>query len=147
MAGRGLYPALAAAALLLRCPPALAAEEAAPAAVPPGMGGAALEMLAALALVLGVLVGLYWLARRFLPGVTAGPGGGLRVAGRLGIGSRKQVVLVSLGQRLLVLGVSPDRVNLLTTLDDQAEIAKITAGCGGFAKALKKAARKKEGPA
>jgi flagellar protein FliO/FliZ len=124
--------------------PALAlAEETAAAAVPlPGedFGAALAKMLLALALVLALLGGLWWLARRFLPAQAGGPSGGMRVLGRLPLGPRKGLILVEVAGRVLVLGMSEQGLNLLTTLDDPEEVAGLSAaGRGGFGRALKKA--------
>ncbi len=102
-------------------------------------GAALTKMLLALALVLGLVVGLYWLARRFLPSQVAGPSGGMRVVGRLPLGPRKGLVLVEVAGRVLILGVSEQSLNLLTTLSDPQEVAGLTAGRGAFGRALKKA--------
>ena len=101
---------------------------------------ALMKMLAALALVLAVVVGLYWLSRRLMPGKVAGAGSGMRVLGRLGLGGRKSVVMVEAAGKVLVLGVAGDRVNLLCEVDDPEEISELTRAKGlGFAKILQKA--------
>jgi flagellar protein FliO/FliZ len=123
--------------------PALAlAEEAAAVAPMPGedFGAALSKMLLALAVVLGLLGGLYWLARRFMPSQAGGPSGGMRVLGRLPLGPRKGLVLVEVAGRVLVLGMSEQGLNLLTTLDDPQQITgPAGAGRGAFGRVLKKA--------
>ena len=128
------------------CAPALAlAAEAQDKAAPlaeADLGGAVVKMLMALALVLAVVVGLYWLARRFMPGqggVAAGPGGP-RLLGRLALGPKKGLVLVEVGRRVLVLGLAEQGVNLLASIDDPEEVAALTKGRNGFAGALRRAA-------
>ncbi|MFH1035766.1 MAG: flagellar biosynthetic protein FliO [Pseudomonadota bacterium] len=103
--------------------------------------GAIVKMLAALALVLAVLVGLYWLIRRFLPNQAPGLGGGaMRVIGRLPLGPKRGLALVEVADRVLLLGLGEQNISLLTTIDDQETIRRLTAGRGGFTAALKKAA-------
>lgn len=123
--------------------PALALAQETAAATPlPGedFGAALAKMLLALALVLGLMGGLWWLARRFLPAQAGGPSGGMRVLGRLPLGPRKGLVLVEVAGRVLVLGMSEQGLNLLTTLDDPQEVAGLVAsGKGAFGRALRKA--------
>lgn len=124
---------------------AWAAQEAAPQAAQGGFAGAVLQMIAALALVLAILVGLYWLARRFLPSASLGGGGKMRILGRLGLGARKQVVMLEVAGKTLVLGVSQDRITLLTSLEDGGgQPPADQAGEKGFVKALRRAQKKEE---
>jgi len=116
------------------------AQEAAPPLAEADLTGAIVKMLAALALVLAVLVGLYWLLRRFLPGQAPGASGGaMRLIGRLPLGPKKGVALVEVAGRVLVLGLGEQNVTLLATIDDQEKIRQLTAGRQGFGLALKKA--------
>lgn len=145
-----LHTALASAALLAGLlGPALAraAGEAGSAPLPEtGLGGALMTMLAGLALVLGLMFGLYWLVRRFLPSVGGGAGGGMRLVGRLPLGPRKFVALVEVAGRVLVVGVSDRGVNLLTTIDDPSEVtAQRPAGeAQTFAGLFKRAATRED---
>ena len=118
------------------------AEETAPAAFADGgLAGPIVKTLAALALVLAVLMGLYLFLRRLLPG--QGPGlagsGGLRLLGRLLLGPKKGVALVEVADRVLVLGLSEQNVNLLATIDDPEQVRRLSAARTGFGQALKKA--------
>jgi flagellar protein FliO/FliZ len=143
-------PAGLAAGLICLAWPALAlAEEAAATPLPGEDFGAALaKMLLALALVLALMGGLWWLARRFLPHQAGGPSGGMRVLGRLPLGPRKGLVLVEVAGRVLVLGMSEQGLNLLATLDDPKDIQGLSAGGrGGFGRALKKAQSQSGGEA
>lgn len=124
---------------------ALAAE--APSQAPsPDLAGGVSQMLLALGLVLALVLALYWLARRFLPGATGlGQTPGLKVLGRLALGPKKGLVLVEVGQRVLVLGLGEQDITLLATIDDPAEVASLSAGVrGGFGRALKRAAGQEE---
>lgn len=121
---------------------ACAQETAAAPPLPDGdLTAAIVKMLAALALVLAVLVGLYWLLRRFLPGQAPGASGGaLRLIGRLPLGPKKGLALVEVAGRVLVLGLAEQSVNLIATIDDPEQVRQLGAGRGGFGQALKKAA-------
>lgn len=121
---------------------ALAQETAAaPALAEGGFTAAIVKMLAALALVLAVLVGLYWLIRRFLPGQAPGlaGGGGLRLIGRLPLGPKRGLALVEVAGRVLVLGLGEQNISLLASIDDPDQVAQLKAGRPGFGQALKKA--------
>lgn len=75
------------------------------------------DTLIGLALVLGLMLALAWLVKRFvsLPGMGKGQ---VQVLGGVSLGPRERAVLVSVeGQRLL-LGVAPGRVQTLHVLDN-----------------------------
>ena len=89
-----------------------------PAVAPPdpvGAGGMA-QVFLGLLLVIGMIVGVAWLARRFGNFQTAASGA-LRVIGGLSMGPRERVVLVQVGDQQLLLGVAPGRVSTLHVLD------------------------------
>jgi flagellar protein FliO/FliZ len=102
--------ATAAAALL---PIAQAAVAQAPAE--PSTGGGLLQATLGLALVLGLLAGAAWLAKRFTPGALKS-GVPLRIVASQAVGQRERVVVVEVADQWLVLGVAPGRVNALSTL-------------------------------
>lgn len=84
--------------------------------------GSLLQVTLALGLVLGMIVFAAWLMRRFslMPRAT---GGMMRVVSGVMIGQRERVVIVEVRDQWLVLGVTPQTVNLLSTmpkLDDHA---------------------------
>ncbi len=129
-----------AAGLVLWAWPTLAAEAEAPSALGEGLGPAIVKMLAALSLVLGLVLGLYWLARRFLPGPAAsGPSAGLRMVGRLNLAPRKWVTLVEVGGKVLVLGVAEQSISLLASLEANEPASPAARPRPGFAGLLKKA--------
>jgi flagellar protein FliO/FliZ len=83
----------------------------------PGVpGGAMLQMLFGLALVIGVLfLGAYFL-RRFSGGRMFGSNGVLRVVGGLMIGPRERIVLLEVEETWLVVGIVPGQIKTLHTL-------------------------------
>lgn len=140
MSGRLVKLTLALSLVLLQAASAWAQDPAASELPASDFSTALVKMVAGLALVLGVLVGLYWLSRRFLPGSVAGGNAGMRLLGRLGLGSRKYVALVEVAGKVLILGVSNDRINLLSEVEDPSRISSLTQGKGlGFAKILQRA--------
>jgi len=100
----------------------------APATPPPppsvDLGGAALQMGLALLVILVVILLAFWMLRRFGPRL--GLGGrtlahGLRLEGHMALGPRKNIMVVRFLNKLLVLGVTDQSINLLTEVDTPHE--------------------------
>ena len=74
----------------------------------------ALQVIAGLALVLGLIAAAAWLARRLqayrLPGR-----GHIRIVEGLAIGAREKLLLVEVGDKRVLLGLSPGRIQALHT--------------------------------
>ena len=74
------------------------------------------QLLAGLVLVLVLFLALAWLVKR--SGMAGGfSQGGMKVVANLPLGARERAVLVQLGDKQLLLGVAPGRVNLLESFD------------------------------
>jgi len=117
---RAIRTAIAAAVALLASGAALAAEPAsaaAPAAAVPSVAGGLGQMILSLAVVLGLIGGLAWLARR-MRGIATAVQPGVDVVASTAVGARERVVLVRVHGRLLVLGVAPGNVRALADLED-----------------------------
>jgi len=99
--------------LLLAAAPAAQAARPAAQAQGPGLFGAFFALL----LVLGLIVGLAWLLKR-MPGSGFRPADGLRVVASLHLGTKERAVVVEVGGRQLLLGVSPGGVTLLHELPE-----------------------------
>ncbi len=101
--------------------------------------GSVLQMVAGLALVVVLIFGLAWAVRRF-GNVNVNARGALRVVGALSMGARERVVLIQAGDKQILLGVAPGRVQTLHVLEEpiqpQAASAAVT---GGFAERLRSA--------
>ncbi|KVL29471.1 flagellar biosynthesis protein FliO [Burkholderia territorii] len=125
-----LLPGVAAlaAAASLACAPAVAADmnavnnagaiasSVAVGSAVPSLGvGAVLQTLVGLAVVIGLVFGCAWLARRFgfQPVRRGGP---LKVVSSVGLGAKESATIVEIGDTWLVLGVAPGNVRLLHTL-------------------------------
>lgn len=86
-------------------------------AAPPSAAGSIGGTLFALALVLGLIFGLAWLARR-MPGVAGMRGNaGLRIVRSLALGTRERLVVVEVGGTQLLLGTGASGTRLLHTLE------------------------------
>lgn len=83
---------------------------------PPGVGfGSYVQAGLALALIVGLLAGAAWLARK----VTGGKGfgqGGMRVIGGVALGPRERIVLLEVGDEWLVIGIVPGQIRTLHRL-------------------------------
>jgi len=97
----------------------------------PDLLPSALKMIAALAVVLGGLFVMVHLARRYLQR-TGAPGKArlVRVVASQPIGVKKAVTLVEVPGCVLVLGVSGDRIQMLTRLDDPQVLERVRS-CEG----------------
>jgi flagellar protein FliO/FliZ len=73
-----------------------------------------LQAIAATAVVIALIFGLAWLARRVSGG--GAPGGLMRVRSATAVGARERVVIVEIGDQWLVVGVASGQVNLLATM-------------------------------
>lgn len=86
-------------------------------AAPPSAAGSIGGTMFALALVLGLIFGLAWLARR-MPGMTGLRGNsGLRVVRSLALGTRERLVVVDVAGTQLLLGTGAGGTRLLHTLE------------------------------
>ena len=92
----------------------------------PDLIPSAFKMIAALAIVLGGLFVMVHFARRYLR-----PAGGtaharlVRVIASQAIGIKKTVMLVDVPDAVLVLGVSGDRIQLLSRIEDPETLKQV----------------------
>lgn len=130
-----------AAALLALLPGSALAEKSAVASAEisrsPVGAGSVLQMIAGLALVVVLIFALAWAVRRF-GNVNVNARGALRVVGALSMGSRERVVLIEAGDKQILLGVAPGRVQTLHVLDEPIR-PQSTGGAqsGSFAERLR----------
>lgn len=88
-----------------------------------GSTGAMAETLVWLLVIVGVIVLLGWAVRRF---TNIGPqgAGGMRVLSALPVGNRERIALVQVGDKQLLIGIAPGRVNTLHVFDEKVVIEK-----------------------
>lgn len=85
-----------------------------------------------LVLVLGLIAGMALLLRRFLPNRRLLTGSGaIEVVARTVLSSKQQLVLVKVGRRLVLLGVSAERINPLSEVVDPDEVAVLMGTAAG----------------
>ena len=86
--------------------------------------------------VLGLIIALAWLFRRFGQPQFAVKGN-FRVIGGVHLSTREKVVLLQLGKQQLLLGVAPGRVNMLHVLEEPLDLNTATpVSESAFAKRL-----------
>lgn len=85
-------------------------------APPPGVSSSSyLQAILALALIIGLLLGATWLARKISGGKIFGQGG-MKVIGGVALGPRERLVLVEVGDTWLVIGLVPGQIRTLHQL-------------------------------
>lgn len=79
-----------------------------------------------LLVVLGVIAAAAYMVKRFVPSRRLlGGSGALRIVSQTHLTAKHQLMLVRLGGRLVLLGVSPERINTLSIIDDPEQVAQI----------------------
>jgi len=98
----------------------------------PEMLTGAFQMLTALGIVLGGLLLVFYFMKRYLKRDGRGSNGQLiKVIANQYIGVKKNIALVEIPGSILVLGVSTDKITMLTKIEDKAIIQTIQQGsCG-----------------
>ena len=92
----------------------------------PDMASTALQMLTALGIVLGGLIVVFYLMKRFIKRDTGGSKEQLiRVIASQYIGIKKNIALVEVPGSILVVGISNDNISLLTKIEDTAVLDTI----------------------
>ncbi|MCL6414470.1 flagellar biosynthetic protein FliO [Aestuariirhabdus sp. Z084] len=79
--------------------------------------GSMVQVLGGLLLVVALIFVISWLMRR-VSGITVGHGGKLKVLAGIPLGPRDRLVLVKVGDKQILLGASPGRINTLHVFDE-----------------------------
>jgi flagellar protein FliO/FliZ len=115
--------------------PAATAVTAATAAATPSAAAGLAQVLVSLALILGLIVALAWLATR-LRLTPKSASSALRVLADVPVGPKERVVLLKVGEAQALVGVGADGVRPLTLLPHTVELPEGEAP-GAFADRLK----------
>lgn len=93
----------------------------------PAFGGlSTTRTIIALAVVLALIIGVSAVLRRFNPTARGfARGGCLQVLVRTSIGAKQSLCLVKLSDRLILLGVSPNHIAALDSIDEPEDVAHI----------------------
>ena len=95
-----------------------------------------MQMLLALALIVGILVLGAYLLRRLNGGRTFGNTGPLRIVGGLMISPRERIVLLEVGESWVVVGIVPGQIKTLHTMP-KGELPATSGSEAGFSQWLK----------
>ena len=93
------------------------------------------QLTLGMSLVLGLIVAISWILKRS-GRFRMAAGGGLRVLGGLSMGARERVVLMQVGDKQLLIGVAPGRVQTLHVLDEPLSTAGSKQVQSGFSEQL-----------
>ena len=105
----------------------------------PMSGGYLLQLIMGLIVVVICILVLAWVAKR-VNGLQSSTDGMLKIIGGISMGSRERVVLLQVGEKQLLLGVSPGRINTLHVLDGNIENDDLNSDSisgGSFSEKLK----------
>jgi len=86
--------------------------------------------IGALAVVLALIGGAFWIVRRWMPSARPADAGAMKIVGRTGLTPKHSLVLVRVGRRYLMVGVSADRLDTLCEISDPEEVAQLAARIG-----------------
>ena len=106
--------------------------------------GNLLQTTFGLIIILVAIGGLAWLVKRF-GNVSIGAQGKMKIVGGLSLGARERVVLLEVGDKQLLVGVAPGRIQTLHVLDEPIPVetrvdtgqnfaSKLQAALGGLKK-------------
>lgn len=110
----------------------------------PGISaGTYLQAALALMLIIGLLLGTAWLARKVSGGKGFGHGG-MKVIGGVALGPRERIMLIEAGDTWLVVGIVPGQIRTLHTMPrGQLTEADGAPGDASFAQWLKTVAERR----
>ena len=99
----------------------------------PDVVSSALQMLIALGIVLGGLLGVFYLLKRYLKRDAGGMKGQfIRVIASQYVGLKKNIALVEVPGSILVVGISNDKISLLTQIEDKAVLEDLRQEVSGI---------------
>ena len=92
------------------------------------------QVALSLAAVLVLIVGLYWISRRILPGGSFGNASSraVQVLGRTSLGGKHRILILQVGRRILIVAESSGQpLNTLCQITDPDEAASLIGQLGG----------------
>ena len=115
----------------------------------PSTGGGLLQTSLALIFVIGLMLGLAWLTKRYAPSKFGGGNRHVKLVGALSVGARERILVVEVGEQWIVVGASPGRMNALATMPRQessdAEVQAPALPTANFAEWFKQTIDKRNG--
>ena len=93
---------------------------------------ALLKMISALVLVLGIMIGLAFLFRRFFQqtGMSMYEGTAIHVLSVKYLGPKSSIMIVDILGKVVVIGVSHQQMSYITTIDDKEALLKLRSSSG-----------------
>lgn len=107
------------------------------AAAEPSTGLSVPQVVGSLAMVVGLIFGLKWVAGRLSLVPSRGKAGAVKVVGRSVLSPKQQVLLIQVGRRLLVVGDSGGAMAALCEITDPDEVAALIGEARAAAAAAK----------
>ena len=96
----------------------------------PSVNGALGTVIGSLSVVVGLFLVIAWCTRRFAPaGALQLPKEAVELLGRAPLAGRTQAQLLRVGNKLLLVALSPVGMETLTEISDAAEVEHLTALC------------------
>jgi flagellar protein FliO/FliZ len=92
----------------------------------PGAGGLA-QVTLALLVVLAAVFAVAWVVRR-MRGIGNRVGGAIDVIADIPLGQKERAVLLKVGQKQILVGVAPGRVNTLYVLEEPLDLSRPATG-------------------
>ncbi len=81
--------------------------------------------MVSLGVVLAAIAGVALLFRRLVPSVRSAAGGGIEVLARNHLSPKQTLALVRVGRRMVLVGVTPERMTSLCEIDDPQEVSEL----------------------
>ena len=81
------------------------------------------QLLLAMAIVVGLIVGLGWLVKRLGGGKALAGAGALKLVARANLSPKHQIFIVRMGKRLVLIGAGPQGLATLSEVTDTGDIA------------------------
>jgi len=86
--------------------------------------GGMLKTILGLAVVLGVMMLVAWLVKRFMPGVGT-QNSAVRIVGGVNVGARERVVVLEIAGRWIVVGVGAGQVSSIANLEPSTPLSAV----------------------
>jgi flagellar biogenesis protein FliO len=99
----------------------------------PSLTAMAAKMMGALALVVGLVLALAWVAQKYMGkfNTAFGSSGVVKVLTTSSIGVKKQISVVDVAGEIIVLGISGDSITMLTTIDNMESADRLRRASNG----------------
>ncbi len=86
--------------------------------------------IGALSIVLCLMVGLYFMARKWVPSIRVADSRAINVVARSAITPKHQAALIQIGRRFVLVGISGEQMTTLCEVTNPEEIAELTTRVG-----------------